>query len=168
MSQNRRYPQWYSSTPAWRSDPPFRMRSTGSPTGTHMYLALKDLHDTQRGKDPNWVHNCRNGKIGRLGRPSSLGNLGDLVTPSLDSRPLISPLVPCLGVWLAVTLAAYCSPRGWSHGWSMSFVVSTLHIALIQGSTPHRLRVRASGDWPFWPNFRPNFALSQKTGFGTH
>ena len=47
----------------------------------------------------------------------------------------------------------------------MSFVVSTLHIVLVQGSTLHRLRVRASGDWPFWANFRPNFALSQKTGF---
>ena len=45
---------------------------------------------------------------------------------------------------------------------TMPFVVSILHIALIQGSTPHRLRIRASGVWPFWPNFRPNFALSQK------
>ena len=51
---------------------------------------------------------------------------------------------------------------------TMSFVVSTLHIALIQGSIFDRLRVRASGDWPFWPNFRPNFPLPPKTGFGTH
>ena len=28
---------------------------------------------------------------------------------------------------------------------TMSFVVSTLHIALVRGTTPHRLRVRASG-----------------------
>ena len=59
-----------------------------------------------------WGHNCQNGKIGRLGRPSRVGNLGDFVAPSLDSRPLISPLVPCPGLSLAVTLAAYCSPRG--------------------------------------------------------
>ena len=71
-----------------------------------MYLALKDLHEPRRGDDPNWVHKCQNGKIGRLGRPSWVGNLGYLVAPSLDSRPLISPLVPCLGIWLAVTLAA--------------------------------------------------------------
>ena len=31
----------------------------------------------------------------------------------------------------------------------MSFMVSTLHIALVRGSTPHRLRVRASGFLPF-------------------
>ena len=37
--------------------------------------------------------------------------------------------------------------------YTMSFVVSTSHILLIQGSTSHMLRVRASGDWPFWPNF---------------
>ena len=47
----------------------------------------------------------------------------------------------------------------------VSFVVSTLHIVLIQGSTPHRLRVLASGDWPFWPNLRPKFALFQKMIF---
>ena len=57
-------------------------------------------------------HNCQNGKIGRLGRPSRVGNLGDFVAPRLDSRPLISPLVPCPGLSLAVQLAAYCSPRG--------------------------------------------------------
>ena len=118
ISQNRGYPQWYISTPAWRSDLPFHMQSNGSPTGTHMYLALRDLYGSRRGDDPSWVHECQNGKISRLGRPSWVGSVGDLVAPSLDSRPLISPLVPCLGTWLAVTLAAYCSPRGWSHGWS--------------------------------------------------
>ena len=55
---------------------------------------------------------AQNGKIGRLGRPSRVGNLGDIDAPSLDSQPLISPLVPCPGLSLAVTLAAYCSPRG--------------------------------------------------------
>ena len=79
---------------------------------TSMHLALIDLPATRRGDNPNWVHNCQNGRVGRPGRPSRVGNLGDLVTPRLDSRPLISPLVPCLGVWLAVALAAYCSPRG--------------------------------------------------------
>ena len=34
------------------------MRSTGSPTKTPMPLALKDLHVTRRGDNPNWVHNC--------------------------------------------------------------------------------------------------------------
>ena len=59
-----------------------------------------------------WGHNCQNGKIGRLGRPSRVGNLGDIDAPSLDSQSLISPLDPCPGLSLAVTLAAYCSPRG--------------------------------------------------------
>ena len=59
-----------------------------------------------------WGHNCQNSKIGRLGRLSRVGNLGDFVAPSVDSRTLISPLVPCPGLSLAVTLAAYCSPRG--------------------------------------------------------
>ena len=77
-----------------------------------MYLALKDLHGPWRGDDLNWVHNCQNGKIGRLGRQVRVGNLGDLVAPSLYSRPLIFPLVPCPGLWFAVALAAYCSPRG--------------------------------------------------------
>ena len=58
-----------------------------------------------------WGHDCQNGKIGRLRRPSRVGNLGDVDAPSLDSQPLISPLVPCPGLSLAVTLAAYCSPR---------------------------------------------------------
>ena len=36
------------------------------------------------------------------------------IKPSLDSGALIFPLVPCMEVTLAVTLAARCSPRGWS------------------------------------------------------
>ena len=79
---------------------------------TPMHLALKDLNATWRGDNPNSVQNCQNGKIGRLGRLSRLGNLGDIDAPSLDSQPLISPLVPCPGLWLAVTLAACCSWRG--------------------------------------------------------
>ena len=59
-----------------------------------------------------WGHDCQNGKIGRLGRPSRVGNLDDIDAPSLDSPPLISPLVPFPGLWLAVTLAACCSSRG--------------------------------------------------------
>ena len=50
----------------------------------HMHLAPKDLHGPRRGDDPNWVHNCQNGKIGRLGRPPRVGSPGDLVAPSLD------------------------------------------------------------------------------------
>ena len=30
---------------------------------TPMHLALKDLDATRRGDNPNWVHNCQNGKI---------------------------------------------------------------------------------------------------------
>ena len=41
-----------------------------------------------------WGPDCQNGKIGRLGRPSRVENLGDIDAPSLDSQPLISPLVP--------------------------------------------------------------------------
>ena len=54
------------------------------------------------------------GKIGHLGWPTRVGICGDLVKRSPDSQALISPLVPCIGVCLAVTLAACCSPRGWS------------------------------------------------------
>ena len=67
MSQRRRYPQWYISTPARRSDRAFHMQSTGSPMETLMHLALKDLHATWCGDNPNWVHNCQNGNIGCLG-----------------------------------------------------------------------------------------------------
>ena len=59
-----------------------------------------------------WGHDCQNGKVGRLGRPSRVGNLGDIDAPSLDSQPLIFPFVPCPGLSLAVTPATYCSPRG--------------------------------------------------------
>ena len=31
--------------------------------GTPMPLALKDLHATRRGNDPNWVHKCQNCKL---------------------------------------------------------------------------------------------------------
>ena len=79
---------------------------------TPMHLALEDLHATRRGDNPSWVHNCKNGKIGRLVRPSRVGNLGGLVAPSLDSQPSISPLVPYPGLWPAATLAACCSSRG--------------------------------------------------------
>ena len=51
---------------------------------TPMHLAPKNLYATRPGDNPNWVHNCKNGRVGRLGRPSRVGNLGDLVTPSLD------------------------------------------------------------------------------------
>ena len=65
---------------------------------TAMSLALKDPHATWRGDSPNWIHDCENGKIGCLGRTSRVRHLGDLVAPSLDSRPLRSPLVLCPGL----------------------------------------------------------------------
>ena len=55
---------------------------------------------------------CRIGKISHVGWLSRVGFRGDPIKPSLDSRACISPLVPCIEVWLAVTLAACCSPRG--------------------------------------------------------
>ena len=51
---------------------------------TAMHLALKDHHATWRGDGPNLIDNCKNGKIGHLGRPSRVENLGDFVAPSLD------------------------------------------------------------------------------------
>ena len=44
-------------------------------------------------------------------------------------------------------------------------MVSTSHIVIIHGSTFHMLQVRASGDWPFWPNLRPNFVVFQRNEF---
>ena len=52
--------------------------------------------------------------------------------------------------------------KKWNKPSTMSLVVSTLHIVLVRGSTPHRLRVRAWGGWAFWPNFRPKFALFRR------
>ena len=62
-----------------------------------------------------WGQDGKIGNIGRLGRQARVGFRCNLVKPSLDSRALIAPLVTCIGFWLAVRLAAYCSPRGWSH-----------------------------------------------------
>ena len=58
------------------------------------------------------------GKIGHLGWPARVGLRGDLFKPSLDPRALITPLVPCSGVWLPITLDACCSPRQWSRDWA--------------------------------------------------
>ena len=49
VSQNRRDPQWYISTPACRSDLLFYMHSTQSLMETPMHLAPNDLHATRRG-----------------------------------------------------------------------------------------------------------------------
>ena len=57
---------------------------------------------------------CQICTIGHLGWPAMVGIRSDLVEPSLDSRVLMSLLVPWIGVRLAVTLPACCSPRGWS------------------------------------------------------
>ena len=61
-----------------------------------------------------WGEEAKTGEIGHLRWPASVDFRGDLVKPTGDSQALKSPLVLCIGVWLAVTLAAYCSPRGWS------------------------------------------------------
>ena len=61
-----------------------------------------------------WNQDAKIGKFANLGWPARVGICGDLVWLTLDSQALIFPLVPCIGVWLPVTLAACCSPRGWS------------------------------------------------------
>ena len=86
--------------------------SSTSPLEPSPNLVPSEVLASGRHGFAKWGHDCQNGKIGRLGRPSRVGNLGDIDAPSLDSQPLISPLVPCPGLSLAVTLAAYCSPRG--------------------------------------------------------
>ena len=40
-----------------------------------MTLALENLHATRRGDDPNWVHKCKNGKIGTMTHKSALKGL---------------------------------------------------------------------------------------------
>ena len=61
-----------------------------------------------------WGPDAKIGKIGHIGWPVRVAFRCDPVKPSLDSRALVSPLVPCIGVGLAVMLAACCSLRGWS------------------------------------------------------
>ena len=89
---------------------------TGYPSITNSLEALINL------VSPESLASCRHGvttsgqdaKIGKFGllrRPTRICFRGDLVKPSLDPRPLISALVRCIGFWLAVTLAACCSPR---------------------------------------------------------
>ena len=61
-----------------------------------------------------WVQEANFGIIGHPGLPTRVGFCGDLVKPSLDAGALISPMVPCIRVWLADMFATCCSPRGWS------------------------------------------------------
>ena len=61
-----------------------------------------------------WGQDAKIGKMGHLRWPTRVGSHGDLVRPTFHQRASISPLIWCLGVSLAVTLAACCSPRGWS------------------------------------------------------
>ena len=75
-------------------------------------LIFSEVPASGRHRFAKWGQDAQNGKIGRLGRPSRVGNPGDIDALSLDSEPLISLLVPCPGLSLAVMLAAYCSPRG--------------------------------------------------------
>ena len=66
-------------------------------------------------RGPHVGSECQNiGKISHLGWPTRVGFCGDIVKPSFDPRAFVSALVPCIGVWLHVMLAAWWSPRGWS------------------------------------------------------
>ena len=53
-----------------------------------MPLALKDLHATRRGDDPNWVHKCKNGKIAH----TQFG-----LVPCLPAHFCVSPQRPVAG-----------------------------------------------------------------------
>ena len=57
----------------------------------------------------SWASNAKLQKLGRLGRPARVGFRGDV----LGARAQFN-LVPCIGVWLTVTLTCCCSRRGWS------------------------------------------------------
>ena len=61
-----------------------------------------------------WGQDAKIGKMSNPGWPARVSFRSNLVKPRLDPRALISPLVPCIEVCLAVPLAAYCSPRRWS------------------------------------------------------
>ena len=61
-----------------------------------------------------WGQDANIAEIGRLGQPARVGFRGDLVKRSIVLPALISPLVPCIEVSLAVRSAAYCSLRRWS------------------------------------------------------
>ena len=43
----------------------------------------------------------------------------------------------------------------------MAFMISTIHITLVQGPYGPLLRERALGPRPFWPNFRGKVVLSK-------
>ena len=59
-----------------------------------------------------WSQDAIIEEIANLGWLASVGFRGNLVEASPNSGALISTLVPCKGVWLPVTLAVYCYPRG--------------------------------------------------------
>ena len=81
--------------------------------------SLKTLCNLLPEESPaSWRHgvamsdqDAETGKIGHFVRATRVGFRGDLAELTLNSWDLISPLVPCIGLWLAVTLAACCSPR---------------------------------------------------------
>ena len=88
--------------------------SSRNPLEALCYLVPSDSQASWRHGVATWGQDAQVGKISHLELPTRVGFRGDLVKPSFDSRALTSPLVPCIGVWLAVTLAACCSRRGGS------------------------------------------------------
>ena len=87
------------------------------PSGTNYLGALCNLvpPDSQA----SWCHrvarlgqDAKFGQIGHLEWPTSVDFRGDLVKPRLDSRDLISPLAPCIGVWRACYVGCLLFPEG--------------------------------------------------------
>ena len=88
--------------------------STTNPLEAVCNLVPPDSLVSRRHRVATWGQDAKIRKIGHLGWPARVGIHGDLVRPSGDSRALGSPLVRCMGLSLAVTLAACCSARRWS------------------------------------------------------
>ena len=102
---------WPGHTRAGAQQPTLYFSSTIFPEPL-CKLVPPDCQASWRHGVATWGQDAEPSKIGHLGWPTRVGFCCDLVTPSHDSGALISPLVPCIRVRLAVTLAACCYPRG--------------------------------------------------------
>ena len=69
-------------------------------------LVPSEVPASGRHRFAKWGQDAQNGKIGRLGRPSRVGNFGDIDAPSLDSQTLIFPSGPM--PWVIACCHAGC------------------------------------------------------------